>query len=246
MTREPGRELARVGSADLAAYEWQTGEGYYAESEQRLIELAALPTHGRVLEIGCGSGANLVHLGARDGWVGVDLARGKLAHAQRELPALHFTCADATRLPFASRSFDAVLVRDVLHLARDRVSVLSECWRVLDWGGALGVIEPNRQNPMVLAQALFVGAERSGLSSDEPRLRRDLANAGFCGVSLTRAQPMPLARLGDPRLLPRLGLSALARRPGLGRPFAAADRALERLVPEAMWMYIVARARKPG
>jgi SAM-dependent methyltransferase len=239
---EPSRQLAHFGRADVAHYEWQTGDSYFADSERRLIEMCRLPTDGRVLEIGCGEGGNLNHLGAHDGWVGIDFARQKLGHAASALPGVRFVCADARRLPLASSSFDAVLIRDVLHHVPDRVGVLREAMRVLRWGGALGLIEPNRGNPMILAQAIFVGAERAVLSSDEPRLRRDLANAGFCDVSLERAQPMPLARL----MHPRLGLDSLARRPGLGRLLGLADRALERVVPQAAWMYLVARARKPA
>jgi SAM-dependent methyltransferase len=239
---EPTQQLAHFGRADVAHYEWRTGESYFADSERRLVAMAGLPTDGRILEVGSGEGANLTHLGGKNGWVGIDFAREKLAHARAHLPGLHFACADARHLPFGSGTFDAVLIRDVLHHVPDRSAVLAECWRVLAWGGALGVIEPNRSNPMILAQALFVGAERAVLSSDEPRLRRDLANAGFCAVTTERAQPLPLARVFHPRL----GLGSITQRPGLGRLFALADRALERVVPEAAWMYLVARARKPA
>jgi hypothetical protein len=118
--------------------------------------------------------------------------------------------------------------------------VLREAFRVLRGDGVLGVIEPNRANPMILGHAILVRAERAALSSDESRLRRDLASAGFHIVSVDRAQPLPLARL----LHPRLGLHTIARRPRVARLLDAADRVMARLMPRASWMYLVARARK--
>jgi SAM-dependent methyltransferase len=235
-------QLAHFGRADAAHYRWQVEAGFFADTERALIDAAALAGVGRVLEIGCGEGANLVHLDAAPGSVGVDFAVAKLAFARREQPHVAFVCADAGRLPLPDAAFDGVLIRDVLHHVPDRGAVVREARRVLRPGGALGVIEPNRFSPLIQAQALLVPAERGVRVSDEARLRDELTAAGFTDVAVDRAQPLPLARLFHPRL----GLDRVARRPRIGAALRAVDAMTARLVPRALWTYLVARARCPG
>jgi SAM-dependent methyltransferase len=179
-----------------------------------------------------------VHLGGRPGWIGVDVAQGPLRQAARRLPGTHFVCADAQRLPFADAIADAVLVRDVLHHVPNRVAVLREARRILAPGGALGLIEPNRGSPMILAQALLVPAERGVLVSSRERMLAELGAAGFAQLEVERAQPLPLARLFHPRLKH----DGLARRPGVTRALRLADRLAASTVPGAAWMYLVGRA----
>lgn len=103
-----------------------------------LDPLAGGTRWGRVLEAGCGTGANARALGARYGWAitAVDLAAEGLAHARRAgTPGL--VQANAAALPFAAESFDLVLCLDVLaHFERgDERAALGEFARVLRPGG---------------------------------------------------------------------------------------------------------------
>jgi ubiquinone/menaquinone biosynthesis C-methylase UbiE len=224
-----------------AHFRWQTGDGYFADCERALLHAAALPTGGSLLEIGCGEGGNLANLaGDRDGrgWAGIDFVPAKVAHAQRRLPAGAFAAADAEQLPFPGDHFDAVLIRDVLHHARDRQRVVAEAIRVLRPGGVLAVVEPNRASPLILAQAFFVPAERGVLRSHAARIAAELA--ALDEVSVTRAQPLPLARLFHPRV----GLDAVPSRPWARASLSAVDATLARVVPRWAWMYIVARGKK--
>lgn len=235
------RQLRYWSSADGAHYLWQTGPGYFAETERALLEMAALPGDGRLLEIGCGEGANLHHLGARPGWVGLDFAQEKLRWAAGALPGVRFTRGDAAALPFADGAFDAVLIRDVLHHVPDRAAVVAEAARVLERGGVLAAIEPNRSSPLIVAQALLVKEERAVLMSHAARLAAELRDAGLRDVSVRGAQPFPFARL---LTHPGLGLDGLGRRPAVAAALRALDAAAERLVPSRAWMYLVARGRK--
>jgi ubiquinone/menaquinone biosynthesis C-methylase UbiE len=229
--------------ADDAHFRWQTGRSYFAECERALVAMAGIAADTpRLLEVGCGEGANLVHLstqrGARpsSGWIGVDFAAAKVAHAAHVLPGCAFARADATRLPFADGAFDAVLVRDVLHHVDARAALVVEAARVLRPGGRLAVIEPNRASPLIVAQALLVRAERAVLRSTAARLRRELTDAGLRDVGVERAHPFPLARvLANPRL-PLAAPDALLR---------AADRVAAAVVPRAAWMYLVATGQRP-
>ncbi len=103
----------------------------------------------RVLEAGCGTGAQTVILAHRSPGAritAVDISADSLAAARQRLKALdsanvEFHLADCTRLPFDDDRFDHVFVCFVLeHLVRPE-SVLQELKRVLKPGGSLTVIE---------------------------------------------------------------------------------------------------------
>jgi len=94
----------------------------------------------RVLEIGCGTGANLREGGER--WtvgIGVDLEMRALAYC-RDLAAVQ---ADAlAMLPFADTTFDAVVLLDVLEHLADSGALVREMGRVLRQGGAVMIMVP--------------------------------------------------------------------------------------------------------
>jgi SAM-dependent methyltransferase len=56
---------------------------------------------------------------------------------------VHFVCGDATALPFASESFDAVTMFDLLEHVPDDKKAVSEALRVLRPGGFLLISTPN-------------------------------------------------------------------------------------------------------
>jgi SAM-dependent methyltransferase len=94
----------------------------------------------RVLEIGCGTGANLREQRSR--WVsvvGIDLEMRALAYC-RDLAAVQ---ADAmAALPFADSTFDAVVMLDVLEHLADTGALVREINRVVRKGGAVVIMVP--------------------------------------------------------------------------------------------------------
>jgi ubiquinone/menaquinone biosynthesis C-methylase UbiE len=223
---------------DEEHYAWRVGKSYFAGTERALIAQAGLHGARRLLEIGCGEGANLSHLGVKSGWVGIDFSLAKLAFARARLQSLQVAASDAACLPFADASFDAVLIRDVLHHVPNRQLVLTEASRVLMPAGTLAVIEPNRASPLIVAQALLVRSERAVLRSTMRRLRIELESAGFSEVETSYAQALPLARIAQH---PRLGLPPRAQHERIDRLLAVADRISARLIPSRHWMYLVGR-----
>jgi tellurite methyltransferase len=102
----------------------------------------------KVLDVGCGSGRNLVYF-LQNGFdvYGVDpnpeaieavqsLSVGLAPH----LPLSNFTVAPAENMPFADDAFDLILCSAVLHFAQDHRhfdEMLRSAWRVLKSGGYL-------------------------------------------------------------------------------------------------------------
>ncbi len=97
-------------------------------------------TRARVLEIGCGTGANLRQQRSR--WttaVGIDLEMQALAYC-RDLAAVQ---ADASALlPFADETFEAVVMLDVLEHLSEPKPLVQEMSRVLRPGGTVVIMVP--------------------------------------------------------------------------------------------------------
>jgi len=122
-----------------------------------------------LLEVGVGTGRVSSPLVAR-GWkvVGVDVSRGMLAHAGgKGLPYL--VQGTAYRLPFADRTFDAVLFVHVLHILDDPGAGLREAARV-SRGGALAIMDRAPEEP---------SADRAEEVSPRDVLRGVLTEVGY-------------------------------------------------------------------
>lgn len=99
---------------------------------------------GRVLDVGCGAGANLDLLGDWDPTSrihGIDLERTALrfCRADRATPVAQ---ADMMHLPFCAGSFDLILALDAIEHVSDDEAVLRELFRVCRPGGAVLLTVP--------------------------------------------------------------------------------------------------------
>lgn len=123
------------------------------DQAQTLAELLhrdeRFPPGTRVLEAGCGTGAQTVILARNNpavDFLSVDISPDSLVQARRAvtqagLVNVQFEQADLFRLPFADGTFDAVFVCFVLEHLRDPLGALAGLQRVLRPGGAITVIE---------------------------------------------------------------------------------------------------------
>jgi ubiquinone/menaquinone biosynthesis C-methylase UbiE len=145
----------------------------------------------RVLDIGCGTGAVLGVLTRAYGvtGVGLDASPKMIEAARREAPdvsELHVGYSED--LPFADASFDAALMRFVVHLV-DHPRTFVEILRVLRPGGGLVI---STSHPDAFASywmepyfPSYVQIERARFPSGET-LRRELEAAGFRSIQVVR------------------------------------------------------------
>ena len=143
----------------------------------------------RVLDVGCGTGANLLVLSEHFRCIpaGVDSSDGMLAEARRKLPSADLRRGVAEQLPFEDASFDAVWMSLVVHLL-DRVRAFSEARRALVDGGRLVVVTPDADSfPRAWMAPLFpsyVAVEQARFPSRRA-LEEELTSAAFASTAMT-------------------------------------------------------------
>lgn len=135
--------------------------GYSAHEAQRLTDQAdtlagllhadtVFAPGSRVLELGCGTGAQTVHVLSGNPGIAltaVDISEQSLTQAQDKIGAhipdadVAWMQADLFDLTFADRSFDHLLLCFVLEHLREPERALSELRRLLVPGGSIAVIE---------------------------------------------------------------------------------------------------------
>ena len=176
---------------------------YYLLGRDGLIADLDVPAGGAVLEIGCGTGRNLIAVGkagprvARDG---VDISEAMLATARgcvakagigdRVTLAQGDACGFDPQALFGRATFDRVFISYALSMIPDWEAALRQAARCVAPGGRLEIVDFGQQErlPELWKRALFgwLGAfhvsPRAGLHAAVERLAQDVG-----GVAQSRA-----------------------------------------------------------
>lgn len=202
---------------------------------RRGFERLVAPSNGiRLLDVGCGTGqSSRLYLTRTNFYHGCDLSLAALAAARRERRAAKWTNCDATCLPFATDSFDAVCFSSVLHHLPDNyLEALHEARRVVQPGGFVFAFDPNLLHPAMalLRHPKSPFCDPRGVSPQERplvpgKLRARFRDAGLVAVeqrALAGIEYRAVAPSGVDRLLPAYhAADRLLAISGLGRWFGA-------------------------
>lgn len=148
---------------------------------------ALKPVHGKVVEIGCGSGRFIASVKAARPDLeafGCDVSRAAL-EAAKTRTQVHFEAASAEALPYADGSFAGVLMIDVLEHLEHMGPGLAEVRRIMQPGGVFHLVFPCEGHPATLhgrfktlanLKRKFAGHVQQIAPS---QLKRTLVEAGF-------------------------------------------------------------------
>lgn len=116
---------------------------FFREKMRAIYNLAPDCNYQKILEVGGGQGGLTALLYPKSDITNLDLEPKFAQAACNQNQNVTFVCGDATQLPFADNSFDAVTMFDVLEHIPDDKKAISEALRVLRSGGMLLVSTPN-------------------------------------------------------------------------------------------------------
>jgi ubiquinone/menaquinone biosynthesis C-methylase UbiE len=121
---------------------------FFAEMHE---DLERLPSHGRILDVGCGGGhisRMLADWKTELQITGLDLSAEQIIRARHAARGygdrLSYVVGTATSMPFEDNSFDALISIGSLKHWPDRSLGLRECIRVVRPGGTLVITETDR------------------------------------------------------------------------------------------------------
>lgn len=157
---------------------------------------------GRVLEVGVGTGSNVLHVPADADVTGIDVSPAMLAEATRRLGAVGRSAtlleADAAALPFDDASFDTVVCALTLCSIPDPARAIREMHRVLVPGGTLLLLDHVASSwlPLRLAQRMVELASVRAAGEHFTRRQRPLVEAtGFTIVEAERLKAGTIERI---------------------------------------------------
>lgn len=156
----------------------------------------------KILELGCGNGANLncakiIHPGVA--LYGVDILQ-----APDLLDGVHFVRADLDRqkLPFADASFDAVLLVHVIEHLKNPFLIRDEIARVLKPSGTFYIETPNWTSILVPSFGLRREAGFPANFFDDPTHIRPWTKQSLFGC-FSKGEDLVVAEVGTTREWPR-------------------------------------------
>lgn len=134
-------KLAKIDNEDVqVAYRrwapfYDKSFGFFTEAAVQQVTQRANQMHGRLLEVGVGTGLALPHYKASLDVTGIDLSPDMLKRARQRRPDAVLLEMDATDLQFDTARFDVAVAMFVMTVVPDPKAVMRELARVTKPGG---------------------------------------------------------------------------------------------------------------
>ncbi|MGD9936109.1 MAG: class I SAM-dependent methyltransferase [Methanoregulaceae archaeon] len=115
-----------------------TGQSYHQHISDQVM--GWLPPHGRLLDIGCGTGLFVERYIERGGQgIGLDISQKMIERGRDRAPSADWTVGTGESLPFQDNTFDAVSSLLAFSYFKDPQGMLAEVYRVLRPGGRVAL-----------------------------------------------------------------------------------------------------------
>jgi ubiquinone/menaquinone biosynthesis C-methylase UbiE len=193
---------------DWRSYDWNDVAADYArvvapmtmEPARDVLALAELPAGGRLLDVGAGTGIEILEV---DGFgIGVDVSQKMLLEGRKISGRTALVAADVIDMPFRDASFDVVMANFVLPYVTKLDTALFDMLRVLKPGGRLAVtvwtevlddltrrwrgLATEVLGPELLRDALKQGTPWAERTADARHLEQVLRDAGLRPVRVQK------------------------------------------------------------
>jgi ubiquinone/menaquinone biosynthesis C-methylase UbiE len=145
------RNLCGIGRFDRWAATYDRGrlKPWFATAQARALEGVGLEADDALLDVGCGTGGAVLQAARRPirRACGVDLSAVMIERARRNADGfdnVEFRVADAEAIPYGDGEFTAVICTNSFHHYSDPLRALGEMRRVLQPGGRVLLVDPDR------------------------------------------------------------------------------------------------------
>lgn len=185
---QPQREKKAVAASfGRAANSYDGAAGLQREVAQQLLVQSDFSAPGRILDLGCGTGAIGAQLAPKHEVIALDLAQGMLNFARKNnsAAAINWVCADAENLPLADNSIDAVFSSLALQWCENLAAVFVEIERVLRRGGTatLSTLGPDTLRELRAAWAAVDARAHVNRFAERAAVEKALRRTGLTLVS---------------------------------------------------------------
>jgi SAM-dependent methyltransferase len=164
---------------------------------EAFVRAAALSSHDKVLEIGCGFGTILreaqTRIGAWQAYVGIDISYQMISRAHKDTKKtgkgeqIQFAVGNAVNLPFRASQFDVILLSHVIKYLTDEqfIQVLAEAKRVLRPHGRIVIWEFGPYVSSSVTQRIVRSCNAQKLR-DATEVRKTLQGCGYADLKFFR------------------------------------------------------------
>lgn len=170
LTPQPGRAAIHENYSEQYYRPWEEqGQLRSKIWERRMTQVeAVVPKAGRLLDVGCGTGA-LLQLARQRGWQVAGTEVSDFACKKAEAGGVPVSKGEVWEAKFPENTFDVITCWHVLEHAAEPRRLLEECYRILRPGGWLFLATPNLHDYLFQAVYLITRGRRPSLYEPHER-----------------------------------------------------------------------------